>query len=106
MPKERNIYQVGITYRGQQVCKQTWATSNAEAARKLELSPAYVKNYGLKFRREKDIEFEGCQAYLDSGWIIFEKGRTDLRNPIPYDELTRVIDQYVQDKYGKKPFDL
>jgi hypothetical protein len=106
MPKERNVYQIGIVYSGQQVWKQTWATSNAEASRKLEVSPSYLKNYGHKFRRERDVEFEGCQGFLDSGWIVFDMGRADLRNLMPYEELTRIIDECVAEKYKNSPFGL
>jgi hypothetical protein len=104
MPKERNVYQIGIVYRGQQVWKQTWATSNAEAARKLDVSPSHLKNYGHKFRRERDVEFEGCQGFLDSGWIIFDMGRSELRNLMPYEELTRIINECVAEKYKNSPF--
>jgi hypothetical protein len=63
-----------------------------------------LKNYGFKFRREQDVEFEGCQGFLDSGWIIFDMGRSELRNLMPYEELTRIINECVAEKYKNNPF--
>ena len=99
--KERNVYEVNTIYRGYQTWKLCWATSYAEAARIMDISPSYLKNYGLCYRRDEDVEFEGSQGFIDSGWIIFgEPGRTDLsRKKIPYDELTAIIDTYIKDKY-------
>ena len=102
MPKkERKIYEVGQVYRGQQTWKLTWATSYAEAARKMDVSPSYLRNYANVYRRDQDVEFEGCQGYVNSGQIVFgEHGDQSLFGKImPWDELTKVIDTYICKKY-------
>lgn len=100
MAKKVHIYETSKIYRGYQIFVRTCATSNAEAARKLDVSPSYMRNYGMKYWRDEDTEFEGNQGYIDSGWIIFDLGRKDLNRKImPYEELTRIIDEYIKEKY-------
>lgn len=100
MPKERKIYDVGLVYRGQQTWKLTWATSYAEAARKMDISVSYLRNYANVYRRDQDVEFEGCQGYVDSGGIVFgEHGDRSLsRKQMPWDELEKVIQDYITRK--------
>ena len=100
MAKKIFIYEISKIYRGYQTWIRTCATSNVEAARKLDVTPSYMKNYGMKYWRDQDTEFEGVQGHIDSGWIIFELGRKDLsRKNIPYEELTRIIDECINEKY-------
>ncbi len=101
--KKIQIHEVSVLYRGYQIWIRTCATSKAEAARKLEVSPSYMKSYGMAFWREdRDTEFEGVHAFIDSGWIMFEKGRSDLKTPRPRQELEEIITQYVTEKYNNQ----
>lgn len=100
MPKEKNIYSVPLLYRGQQTFKQTWATSYAEASRKLDVPAHTLKKYGYVYRRDYDVEFEGCQGYIDSGQIIFgEYGDPSLKRKQPWEELEKAIQDYNDRKY-------
>lgn len=99
--KERKIYETSVIYRGYQTFKLCWATSYAEAARLLDVTPSYLKSYGLSYKRDRDFDFEGCYGYIDSGEIIFgEPGRPDLmRKLMPWAELTEIVDTYIKEKY-------
>lgn len=99
--KERKVYETSVIYRGYQTWKLCWATSYAEAARIMDVSPSHLKNYGLCYRRDEDVEFEGCQGFIDSGWIIFgEPERKDLsRKKMPWAELAEIVDTYIKEKY-------
>jgi hypothetical protein len=101
MPKEKNIYEVGLVYRGQQTWKRTWATSYAEAARKMDVSPSHLRNYANVYRRDQDVEFEGCQGYVNSGDIVFgELGDRGLHGKqMPWEELEKVIQDYLARKH-------
>jgi hypothetical protein len=107
MAKKVYIYETSNIYRGYQTWVKTCATSYAEAARKLDVTPSYLKNYGLKYWRDEDVEFEGNQGYIDSGWIIFDLGRKELnRKNMPYEELTKIIDECIKEKNKNSPFGL
>ena len=99
--KEKQIYETAVIYRGYQTWKLCWASSYAEASRIMGVRATHLKNYGLRYKREEDVEFEGCQGFIDSGWIIFgEPGRKDLsRKKMPWDELTEIIDTYICKRY-------
>lgn len=102
--KERNIYDVTTTYRGQQLNKITWATSYAEAARKMDLSISHLRGYANVYKRAQDVEFEGCYGYIYSGGIIFSEhgDRTLINKRLPWDELTKEVDEYLTRKYANQ----
>lgn len=98
--KQKEIYEVSVIYGGYQTFKLCWATSYAEAARIMDVSPSYLRSYGIRYNRERDVDFEGCQGFIDSGWIIFgEPERKDLfKKNMPWAELTEIIDTYNKEK--------
>jgi hypothetical protein len=94
-------FQVTDLYRGQQIHKVCYATSYAEAARMFNMTQYHVKNYGYKMFVD-ELTTDDVLAFIDSGELIFEAGRKDVfRKLIPLNELTNIIDQYMDEKYKK-----
>jgi hypothetical protein len=93
-------YYYSCTYRGYQVTKFCTAKSYKEASEKLDVEYNYFRKYA-SFNTSND-PINGVMSYIDSGYIIFDKGRRDLsRKEMPWDELRPIIDFYVNEKYGK-----
>lgn len=89
-------YHLPAIYRGYQVFLMCCASSYKKAAEKFEMKEYYVRSYaGCVKADENDVYFDGVMGYIDSGYVIFEYGRTDLHNKkIPYDELKVILDKY------------
>jgi len=95
--KRLKKYHLSTVYRSYSVELECIAKSYKEAAEKFEISLHHARNYcGVV----ETTEFhEGVVGHIMSGYIIFEYGRSDLnRKKMPYDELKKIIDEYVNKK--------
>lgn len=94
-------YYISTVYRGYQIHKTCMAHSFKEAAEKFEVTLSFARGYASSVR-PNDEHFDGVNAQIDSGYIPFEYGRTDLlRLWMPLDELKTIIDHYNDIKYNK-----
>lgn len=100
--KKHKQYYLSAIYQGYQVYLTCMAHSFKEAAAKFDSSVYHTRNYASCVS-PNDEYFEGVRAQIDSGFIIFDHGRTDLmRKYMPYDELKQIISYYVSLKYNTK----
>lgn len=88
-------------YRGQQIFKVVYASTNREAAERLGVSLHLLRNYGGK--QNSNLVTNIVFAFMDSGEIIFSAGRKDLNCKIlTIKEMEKIIDDYLEIKYLKK----
>lgn len=96
--KHYKKYHLPTVYKGYQVFLSCAATSFKEAAEKFEMREYYVKKYA-GIVKIPDY-FEGIRGYIDSGYIIFKYGRTDLsRKEMPWEDLKEIIQEYHEQEY-------
>ena len=98
--KKYKRFIINVTHRGYPLTKECTAKSAKEAAEKFGCSLSFINGWALKTVVESPID--GVVAYIDSGYIPFDYGRTDLiRKIMPWTELKSIIDFYVNKKYEK-----
>lgn len=96
--KKHKRFIINVTYKGYPVELRCTAKSLKEAAVKLDTSESFVRVYGLK--TEVDEPIDGIESLINSGYIIFQYDRKDLsEKKLPYEELKKIIDYYLDLKY-------
>jgi hypothetical protein len=91
-------YEYPSMYRGQQIFKVLWAKSDKDVSEKLDISVYMVKTYCYK-SKVGEI-FDGIKGYFDSG-MLYREERSLLRQLIPIETLTALIDTHKDKEYNK-----
>lgn len=96
MVKKLKVYRYNTLYRSQPICLKFLASTYDEAAKKLNIKLYEAKKYCLKVDAEE--HFEGMIASFNSG-LLWSKEKALINKEMPFEDLKKIIDKHIDEKY-------